>query len=122
MLEEKTKHFPCCVRSSRIGVGARGTASGPCVSGAVDIPVLQHSASARVAQDRCCIGMPSGYLPAMHLFLRADRSHRLRKNLIAVVWMNGGVAITVKNNGRNRCPPPQDRLVTRPALSHRDKR
>src|SRR5215204_1470976 len=40
MLEEKTKHFLCCVRSSRISEGARRAASGPCVSGSVDIPVL----------------------------------------------------------------------------------
>ena len=100
MLEEKTKHFPCCVRSSRISVGARRAASGPCVSGSVDIPVLQHSASIRIAQDRSCIGMPSGYLPAMHFLLCAHRSQRLLKNLIAVVWMNGRVAIAVKNNSR----------------------
>src|SRR6185437_16834727 len=104
MLEEETQHLPCCVRSSRIGVGACGAASGPCVSGSVDIPVLQHCASTRVAQDRSCIGMPSRYLPAMHLLLRARRSQRLLKNLIAVVWMNGSVAITVKNNGRDRWP------------------
>ena len=104
MLEEKTKHFPRCVRSSRISVGARGTASGPRVSGPVDIPVLQHSTSARVAQDRSGIGMPSGYLPAMHLLLCPDRSHRLLKNLTAVAWVHGSVAIAVKNNGRNGCP------------------
>ena len=91
------------------------------MSGSVDIPVLQHSAPTRVAQDRCCIGMPSGYLPAMHFFLRADRSRRLLKNLIAVVWVNGRVAIAVKNNGRNGRPATYD-LVTGAALSHRDKR
>jgi hypothetical protein len=104
MLEEKTKHFPRCVGSSRISVGARRATPGPCVSGSVDIPVLQHSASARVAQDRSGIGMPSGYLPAMHLLLCAHRSHRLLKNLTAVVWMHGSVAIAVKNNGRDRWP------------------
>src|SRR5882724_4338249 len=102
MLEKKTKHFPCCVRSSRIGVGARRATSGPCVSGSVDIPVLQHSASTRVAQDRSSVGMPSRYLPAVHLLLRARPSHRLLKNLIAVVWVHCSVAITVKNNGRDR--------------------
>ena len=104
MLEEKAQYFPRCVRSARIGVGARRAAAGPCVSGAVDIPVLQYSASTRVAQDRSCIGMPSGYLPAMHRLLRARRSQRLLKNLIAVVWMDGRVAIAVKNNGRDRWP------------------
>src|SRR6478672_12134020 len=93
MLEEETQHLPCCVRSSRIGIGARGAASGPSVSGSVDIPVLQHSASARVAQDRSGIAMPSGYLPAMHLLLRGHRPQRLLKNLTAIVGMHGGVLI-----------------------------
>ncbi len=46
--------------------------------------------------------MPSGYLAAMHLLLCAHRSHTPLKNLIAVVWMHDGVAIAVKNNGRDR--------------------
>ena len=104
MLEEKTKHFPCCVRSSRIRVGARRTPSGPCVSGSVDIPVLNDSAPTRAGMDRAGIGMPSSYLPAMHLLLRARRSHRLLKNLIAIVWMHRYVAVAVKNNGRDRWP------------------
>jgi hypothetical protein len=95
MLEEKTKHFPCCVRSSRISVGARRTTPGPRVAGSVDIPMLEHFASARVPYDRSSIGMPSGYLAAMHL-LCAHRSHTPLKNLIAVVWMHDGVAIAVK--------------------------
>jgi hypothetical protein len=102
MLEEKTKHFLCCIRSARISVGTRRASSGPCVSRSVDIPVLQHSASTRVAQDRSGIGMPSGYLPAMHLLLCARPPHRLLKNLAAVVWMHGSVAIAVKNDGRDR--------------------
>src|SRR3979409_759297 len=81
MLEEETQHFPRCVRSSRISVGARRAASRPCVSSAVDTPVLQDCAPTRVAMDREGIGMPSWYLPAMHLLLRA----RQLKNLIAVV-------------------------------------
>jgi hypothetical protein len=104
MLEEKTQHFPRCVRSARIGIGARRTASGPCVSCSVDIPVLQHRASTRVAKDRAGIGMPSRYLPALHLLLRAYRSLRVLKDLIAVVWMHGRVAIAVKNDGRDRRP------------------
>src|SRR6185295_14933229 len=104
MLEEKAKHFPRCVRSSRIGVGACRAASGPCMSGSVDIPVLQHCTSTRVAQDRSGIGMPSGHLPAMHLLLCPHRSHGLLENLAAVVWMHGRVAIAVKDNGRDSCP------------------
>ena len=121
MLEEKTKHFPRCVRSSRISVGARSAASGPCVSGSVDIPVLQYSAPTRVAQDRSGIGMPSGYLPAMHVLLCADRSHRLLKNLIAVFWMHSSVAISVKNNGWDRWLVALNYPVIEPAtLSHGD--
>jgi len=73
-LEEKPKHFPCCVRTSRIGVGTRAAASRPCVSGAVDIPVLQPRASTRVAQDRPCVSVPSGYLPIIHLLVGSHLS------------------------------------------------
>src|ERR1700751_1985544 len=58
VLEEETQHFPRCVRSSRISVGADRAASRPCVSSSVDIPVLQDAASARVAMDSAGIGMP----------------------------------------------------------------
>jgi len=37
--------------------------------------------------------MPSGYLPAMHLFLRARRTDSLFKNLTTIVGCNGGVAV-----------------------------
>src|SRR5216684_5850599 len=104
MLEEETQHFPRCVRSSRISVGARRAAPRPCVSSSVDVPVLKDSAPTRVGMDRAGIGMPSRYPPAMHLLLRARRSDRLLKNLIAVVWMHRNVAIAVKNNGRDRWP------------------
>jgi hypothetical protein len=40
----------------------------------------------------------------MHILLRARRSHRLLKNLIAVGWMHRNVAIAVKNNGRDSWP------------------
>src|SRR6202051_1344266 len=100
MLKEETQHFPGCVRSPRISIGACRAAPRPCVSGSVDIPVLNDSASTRAGMDRAGIGMPSSYLPAMHLLLRARRSDRLLENLIAVVWMHRHVAVAVKNNGR----------------------
>jgi hypothetical protein len=68
MAEEETQHFSRCVRSLRISVGARGATSRPCVAGAVDIPVLQDFAAARVDMGRAGIGMASRYLPAMHFF------------------------------------------------------
>ena len=104
MLEEETQHFPRCVRSSRISVGARRAASRPCVSSSVDVPVLKDSAPAGVGMDRAGIGMPSRYPPAMHMLLRGRRSDRVLKNLIAVVWMHRNVAIAVKNNGRDSWP------------------
>src|SRR5216683_2488968 len=104
MLEEETKHFPRCVGSSRISVGGRRAASRPCVSSSVGIPVLKDSAPTRVGMDRAGVGMPSRYQPAMHLLLGARRSHRLLKNMIAVVWLHRNVAIAVKNNGRDRGP------------------
>ena len=79
------------------------------MSGTVDTPVFQHFASARVAQDRPGIGMSSGHLPAMN-FLLCGHRHRLLENLTAVVWMHGRVAITMKDNGR-------DRLSGHPRLS-----
>jgi hypothetical protein len=104
MLKEETQHFPRGVRSSRISVGASRAASRPRVSSSMNVPVLKNSASARIDMDRAGKGVSSGYPPAMHLLLRARCSHRLLKNMIAVVWMHRDVAITVKNNGRDRWP------------------
>src|ERR1700680_2761742 len=104
MLKEETQHFPRCVGSSRISIGASRAASRPCVSSSVDDPVLEDSAPTRVGMDRSGIGMPSRYPTAMHLLLRGRRSDRLLKNLIAVVWMHRNVAIAVKNNGRDSRP------------------
>src|SRR5580700_5563243 len=123
MLKEETQHFPRCVRSSRIGVGARRAASRPSVSSSVDVPVLEDSAPTRVGMDRAGIGVPSGYPSAMHLLLRARRSDGLLKNLIAVVRMHRRVAIAVKNNGRDSWPVTRNYPVIGPAtLSHGDKR
>src|SRR5216684_4608337 len=122
MLEEETQHFPRCVRSSRIGVGGRRVPSRPCVSSSVDVPVLKDSAPTRVGMDCTGIGMSSRYPPAMHLPLRGRRSHRLLKNLIAVVWMHRNVAVAVKNNGGDRWPVTRIYPVIRPTLSHGDKR
>jgi hypothetical protein len=70
----------------------------------MDVPVLKNSASTRIGMDRAGKGVSSGCPPAMHLLLRARCSHRLLKNMIAVVWMHRDVAITVKNNGRDSWP------------------
>src|SRR5260370_37708651 len=104
MVKEEPQHFPRCVRSSRISVGAGRAASRPCVSSSVDIPVLKDSAPARVGMDRAGIGMPSRYPPAMHVLLRARRSLRLLENLIAVAWVHRDVAICMKRDGRDTRP------------------
>ena len=73
--------------------------------------------------DRAGIGMPSRYPPAMHFLLRARRSQRLLKDLIAVVWMHRNVVVAVKNNGRDRWSITFNYPVIGPAtLSHGDKR
>jgi hypothetical protein len=74
------------------------------VSGAVNIPVLQDFVPARVGMGRAGVGMPSRYLPAVHLFLRTRRTDGLFKNLTTIVWMHGGVAVAVENNNRDRRP------------------
>src|SRR5579863_7460335 len=101
MLEEETQHFSRCIRSVRIGVGTRRAASGPCVSGSVDFPMLKDSASGGVGMDRAGVRMPSGYLPAMHVHLRARPADGLPDNVSAVFRMYRDVAIAVEDNRRN---------------------
>jgi len=122
MPEEKTQHFPRCIRSPRIRIRARRATSRPSVGGAVDIPILQDFASARVGMSRTGVVMASRYLTAMHGFLRARRTDGLFKNLTAIVWMHGGVAVAVKNNCRDMRPVAGDAPSTRSAaLPHGDK-
>jgi hypothetical protein len=54
----------------------------------------------------------------MHRFLRARRTDGLFKNLTAVVWMHGGVAVTVKNNCRDRRPVAGNDPTGSAALPH----
>src|SRR3954467_15198893 len=116
MRQEKSQHLRRRVGSARIGVGARGTAARPGVSGAVDGPVFEDVAPAGVGMDRARIAVPARSPPAMHLRLRARRSLQLREKLIAVVWMHRAVAITVKNDGRDRWPVIQDTAIRPAAL------
>lgn len=101
MLKEEPHHFPGRVRSSRIGIGARRAASCPRVSGSVNIPMLQDFAPAGVGKDCAGIGVAAGRPSAMHLLLRARRSQRLDKNIIAVAWVHRHVTIAMKYDGRN---------------------
>ena len=102
MPEEKTQHFPRCVRSLRICVGTRRATSRPRMASAVNLPMLQDFAPARVGMGRTGVVVASRYLPAVHCFLRARPTYDLFKNLAAIVWMYGGIAVTVKNNCGNR--------------------
>ena len=102
MIQEKTKHFPRCIRSPGIGVRARRAAARPCVSGAMDAPVLYDFASARVSMGCAGVCMASGYLAAMQRYLRARLADGLLNNLTGIAWMHGGVAVAVKNNCRHR--------------------
>src|SRR5215475_11801617 len=104
MLEKKTQHFPCCIRSSRISIGARRASPRPSVSSSVNAPVLEDVAPAGVAVHRAGIGVASSHLPAMHVSFRARCLDGLLNNLIAVVWVHRTVAIAVKNNGRDSWP------------------
>lgn len=101
MPEEETQHFPRCVRSLRISVGAGGATARPRVAGAVDNPVLQNFAPAHIDMDHAGIGMASRYLPTVHLFLRSRRTDGLFKNLGAIVWMHRGVPVAVENDSRH---------------------
>ena len=67
MREEEAQHFPRRIRSSRIGVGAGGTASRPCVAGTVNAPMLGNCPPARVGKDGTGIGMPAGHPSAKDL-------------------------------------------------------
>src|SRR5690242_3132660 len=104
MIKEKPRHLLRCVRSSRIGIGARRAASGPGVTASMNAPVFKDCAPARVDVDCAGVGMSSGYSPPMHLRLRPLGFHGLRKNPIRVAWMYGGVAIAVKNDCRYNWP------------------
>jgi hypothetical protein len=67
------------------------------VPGTVNIPVLQDLALGFVGMNRAGIAMASGYLPTMHLLLRARPSEGLFDDLSAVAWMHGSVAVAMKN-------------------------
>ena len=100
MREEEAQHFPRRVRSSRIGVGAGGTASRPCVAGTVNAPMFGNCPPARVGKDGTGIGMPAGHPSAKDLRC-TRRFGGLLKNSVAVVRVHRGVAIAMENDGRH---------------------
>src|SRR5205823_3397635 len=108
MLEEEAQHLLRGVRPSRIGVGASGASSRPGMSGTMDFPVLKDCAPARVGMDCAGIGMSSWYPTAMHVLLQIC-SPLLRNDMIPVARMHCVVSISMKNNGRDSRPLPQDR-------------
>jgi len=40
VIAKETKHFPGCVRPSRVGIGSGGTATRPSVASSMDAPLL----------------------------------------------------------------------------------
>ncbi len=100
MIQKESQHFLRGIRPVSVRIGSGGASSRPGMACAVDIPVLEDRALA-VDVGRSGIFVPSRNLPAMHLLLRHDRSDRVFSNLNAIVRMHGGVAIAVKNNGRD---------------------
>ena len=71
--------------------------------------MLKDRAAARVRVDRSGISMSSGNPTAMHRFSRVCDLHRPRDDMIAVARMHRGVAIAVKNDGRDRLPISENR-------------
>ena len=117
VLEEEAQHLPCGVRTSWIGVGASGAATRPGVSGTMDLPMLKHSAPARVGMDCAGICMSAGNPTAMYFLLQV-RSPLLRNDTIAVARMHCVVSITMKNDRRDSRPALQDRrnVAKRPGV------
>jgi hypothetical protein len=75
ILQKETQNFLRCGRA----------ASGPGVAGTVDIPMPQDLTFRR-RRGSC------------------GHSHALFDGLGAVVWMHGGFAVAVENDGRDRLP------------------
>ena len=91
------------------------------MAGAVDIPVLKDLAFA-VGVSRTGIPMPSRNLPAMHLLSCRCRSDGMFDNLGAVVGMHGGVAVAVKNNGRDHRAARHSLTTALPPMTHGGER
>src|SRR5260370_703587 len=109
MLEEEAQHLPRGVRPSRIGVGASGAASRPCVSGSMDVPVLKHCSPGGVGMDGAGMGMSSRYATVMYLLLGVRGSPRPRHDMVAVAGMHCGVPIAMKNDGGDNQPVSRNR-------------
>jgi hypothetical protein len=103
VIAKEPQHFLGCVRPSRIGVRPRGTAARPSVTSSMDAPLLQNCFPVRVSVDRARIGVAAGNLPATHLGLPAPGSRGLVDDVIGVSGVYDGVAIAVKDDGREGC-------------------
>ena len=101
MREEEAQHFPRRVRASRVGIGAGGTASRPCVAAAMNVPVFGNHPPARVGKAGAGTGMAVSHSSAKHPRCRARRFGGLVEYPLAVVGMDRGVAIAMENDGRH---------------------
>jgi hypothetical protein len=68
----------------------------------MDAPLLQDCFPVRISVDRARIGVAAGNLPATHLGLPAPGSRGLVDDVIGVSGVYDGVAIAVKDDGRDR--------------------
>src|ERR1700691_6240334 len=117
MIEKETQHFLRRIRPLSVRIGSRRAASGPGMAGAVDIPLLQYLAFA-VGVSRAGIRMSSRDLAAMHLLSRPSRSDGTFDKVGAVVGMHGGIAVAVKNNGRDHRAARHSLTAAFAALAH----
>src|ERR1700757_1091492 len=104
MLQEEAQHLPRGIRPARIGVGAGRARSRPCVTGTMDLPLLEDGSPARIGMKSAGIAVSSRNPSAMHLRLRARRSPGLGDDMIAVARMHRGIGIAVEDVGRNVGP------------------
>src|SRR5919201_2165468 len=66
MLAEKAYHLGGGVGTPRIGVGAAGTPSRPCMPRLVDNPPLRHGPAGGAMVDHAGVGMAPWHLSAFH--------------------------------------------------------
>src|SRR4051794_7517603 len=122
LLQEEPQHLAAGVRPARVGIGPGRAATRPGVAGSVKHPLLEDGTPALVSLDGASVGGPALSLPTAHRRAEICPCLGLGNDLIAVDRAHGGVAITVKHDGRHRTPRPVARRASRAALPHGGER
>ena len=114
MLEEKAQYFAAGVRSSGIGVRAFVASAAPCVSGAMDDPLLDDRFTVSVAVSDTRVFAPACAVPLFAALERRGCIHRrsgtlcsacgMCDQIVAVLGMYRAVVIAVKDDHRRRAP------------------